>query len=76
MPAALLLKKSIERFEYRLKAFESLIIAYTAVKKGNHILHHERLHLHIVLFIAANVLLVCFYLFMSRMIYLKSIGVH
>lgn len=66
----------IERFEYRLKFFEALILLYLGFEKWQH-LGHELGYLsrHPMLVLISSLTLVFFYLLHARLIYLKHKGV-
>lgn len=69
-------EKKIARFEYRLKAFESLVILYTGFDKWRHIGAREgAISVHALVFAAAIIILFLAYLLQARMFYLKHKGV-
>lgn len=65
----------IERFEYRLKVFEALILLYIGCEKWLHIGHEQGyLSRHPMLALISSLTLVFFYLMHARLIYLKHKG--
>ena len=69
-------EKKIARFEYRLKAFESIIVLYTGYDKWRHTIAREStLSAHALVFAAAIIILFLAYLMQARMFYLKHKGV-
>jgi hypothetical protein len=69
-------EKKIERFEYRLKAIESLVILYTGFDKWRHIGEREgALSAYGLVFATAIIILFLAYLMQARMFYLKHKGV-
>jgi len=69
------LKKNIDRFEYRLKIAEALIILYMGIEKWMHIAAHvEADNYRVYTFPFIILVLFALYLVQARIIFLKYIG--